>query len=163
MNKAVFSVFFSKLNTEYFTCDKAQLIWYLYSCRCIPYADRLLNQSLPLKSLYGDFRVFSPLLIWRWHVIWSIFCNQFCRNAYIIYNPFQFLCLTVLRRLIGGWSSIGDRFRCLIDDAWWFGTVVSLQPFQPEYPDSQFQCVDVRSVIFYRVFSTFFYNKNNKL
>uniref|UniRef100_A0A7N4PA73 Bromodomain and WD repeat domain containing 3 n=1 Tax=Sarcophilus harrisii TaxID=9305 RepID=A0A7N4PA73_SARHA len=34
----------------------------------------------------------------------------------------------------------GDRFRSIIDDAWWFGTVESQQPFQPEYPDSSFQC-----------------------
>ena len=40
--------------------------------------------------------------------------------------------------------SVGNRFRCLIDDAWWLGTIMSLQPFQDEYPDSQFQCVNVR-------------------
>jgi len=43
--------------------------------------------------------------------------------------------------------SIGNRFRCLIDDAWWFGTITSLQPLQHEYPDSQFQCVIVRSAV----------------
>lgn len=39
---------------------------------------------------------------------------------------------------------IGDRFRSIIDDAWWFGTVESQQPFQPEYPDSSFQCYSVQ-------------------
>uniref|UniRef100_A0A8C6YFE0 Bromodomain and WD repeat domain containing 3 n=1 Tax=Naja naja TaxID=35670 RepID=A0A8C6YFE0_NAJNA len=38
---------------------------------------------------------------------------------------------------------IGDRFRSIIDDAWWFGTVESQQPFQVEYPDSSFQCYSV--------------------
>ncbi|XP_053329912.1 bromodomain and WD repeat-containing protein 3 [Spea bombifrons] len=38
---------------------------------------------------------------------------------------------------------IGDRFRSIIDDAWWFGTVESQQPFQMEYPDSLFQCYSV--------------------
>ncbi|XP_066495961.1 bromodomain and WD repeat-containing protein 3 isoform X2 [Tiliqua scincoides] len=38
---------------------------------------------------------------------------------------------------------IGDRFRSIIDDAWWFGTVESQQPFQTEYPDSSFQCYSV--------------------
>ncbi|XP_075429008.1 bromodomain and WD repeat-containing protein 3-like isoform X1 [Ascaphus truei] len=38
---------------------------------------------------------------------------------------------------------IGDRFRSIIDDAWWFGTVESQQPFQLEYPDSSFQCYSV--------------------
>uniref|UniRef100_A0A803U0X6 Bromodomain and WD repeat-containing protein 1 n=1 Tax=Anolis carolinensis TaxID=28377 RepID=A0A803U0X6_ANOCA len=38
---------------------------------------------------------------------------------------------------------IGDRFRSIIDDAWWFGTVESQQPFQSEYPDSSFQCYSV--------------------
>ncbi|CAH2314773.1 bromodomain and WD repeat-containing 3 isoform X2 [Pelobates cultripes] len=38
---------------------------------------------------------------------------------------------------------IGDRFRSIIDDAWWFGMVESQQPFQMEYPDSLFQCYSV--------------------
>ncbi|XP_055500126.1 bromodomain and WD repeat-containing protein 3 isoform X1 [Leucoraja erinacea] len=38
---------------------------------------------------------------------------------------------------------VGDRFRSIIDDAWWFGSVVNQHPFQPEYPDSLFQCYNV--------------------
>ncbi|XP_044129416.1 bromodomain and WD repeat-containing protein 3-like [Bufo gargarizans] len=38
---------------------------------------------------------------------------------------------------------IGDRFRSIIDDAWWFGTVESQQPLRMEYPDSLFQCYSV--------------------
>ncbi|XP_021165006.2 bromodomain and WD repeat-containing protein 3 isoform X1 [Fundulus heteroclitus] len=37
-----------------------------------------------------------------------------------------------------------DRFRSVIDDAWWFGTLVCQEPYQPEYPDSLFQCFKVR-------------------
>uniref|UniRef100_A0A8C4GVS9 Bromodomain and WD repeat domain containing 1 n=1 Tax=Dicentrarchus labrax TaxID=13489 RepID=A0A8C4GVS9_DICLA len=37
-----------------------------------------------------------------------------------------------------------DRFRSVIDDAWWFGTIVCQEPYQPEYPDSLFQCFKVR-------------------
>uniref|UniRef100_A0A8C4RP08 PH-interacting protein n=1 Tax=Erpetoichthys calabaricus TaxID=27687 RepID=A0A8C4RP08_ERPCA len=32
--------------------------------------------------------------------------------------------------------TIGDRFRSVIDDAWWFGTIESQEPFQSQYPDS---------------------------
>ncbi|KAM9059802.1 PH-interacting protein isoform X1 [Eschrichtius robustus] len=39
--------------------------------------------------------------------------------------------------------NIGDRFRSVIDDAWWFGTIESQEPLQPEYPDSLFQCYNV--------------------
>uniref|UniRef100_UPI0037E94B52 PH-interacting protein n=1 Tax=Semicossyphus pulcher TaxID=241346 RepID=UPI0037E94B52 len=39
--------------------------------------------------------------------------------------------------------SIGDRFRSVIDDAWWFGTIESQEPFQSQYPDSLFQCYNV--------------------
>ncbi|XP_072296250.1 PH-interacting protein [Eucyclogobius newberryi] len=39
--------------------------------------------------------------------------------------------------------SIGDRFRSVIDDAWWFGTIESQEPYQPEYPDSLFLCYSV--------------------
>uniref|UniRef100_A0A8C9SP74 Pleckstrin homology domain interacting protein n=1 Tax=Scleropages formosus TaxID=113540 RepID=A0A8C9SP74_SCLFO len=38
---------------------------------------------------------------------------------------------------------IGDRFRSVIDDAWWFGTIESQEPFQAQYPDSLFQCYNV--------------------
>uniref|UniRef100_A0A6Q2YSU0 Bromo domain-containing protein n=1 Tax=Esox lucius TaxID=8010 RepID=A0A6Q2YSU0_ESOLU len=36
------------------------------------------------------------------------------------------------------------RFRSIIDDAWWFGSVEDQQPLQPEYPDSLFQCYTVK-------------------
>uniref|UniRef100_A0A7M4G0F3 Pleckstrin homology domain interacting protein n=1 Tax=Crocodylus porosus TaxID=8502 RepID=A0A7M4G0F3_CROPO len=39
--------------------------------------------------------------------------------------------------------NIGDRFRSIIDDAWWFGTIESQEPLQPDYPDSLFQCYNV--------------------
>lgn len=34
----------------------------------------------------------------------------------------------------------GDRFRSIIDDAWWMGTIDAQAPLQPEFPDSMFQC-----------------------
>ncbi|KAI4815866.1 hypothetical protein KUCAC02_005993 [Chaenocephalus aceratus] len=37
-----------------------------------------------------------------------------------------------------------DRFRSVIDDAWWFGMIVCQEPYQSEYPDSLFQCFKVR-------------------
>ncbi|EEC15316.1 WD-repeat protein, putative, partial [Ixodes scapularis] len=33
-----------------------------------------------------------------------------------------------------------DRFRSIIDDAWWLGTIDTQAPLQLEYPDSMFQC-----------------------
>eukprot|EP00057_Strongylocentrotus_purpuratus_P011327 XP_011665801.1 PREDICTED: PH-interacting protein [Strongylocentrotus purpuratus] len=35
---------------------------------------------------------------------------------------------------------LGDRFRAMIDDAWWQGTIVAHSPLDPEHPDSLFQC-----------------------
>ncbi|XP_033635345.1 bromodomain and WD repeat-containing protein 3-like [Asterias rubens] len=37
----------------------------------------------------------------------------------------------------------GDRFRAMIDDAWWLGTIMNQEPFQVECPDSFFQCYNV--------------------
>lgn len=37
-----------------------------------------------------------------------------------------------------------DRFRSVIDDAWWFGTIVCQEPYQLQYPDSHFQCFKVK-------------------
>uniref|UniRef100_A0A8C5F4Z3 Bromo domain-containing protein n=1 Tax=Gadus morhua TaxID=8049 RepID=A0A8C5F4Z3_GADMO len=38
----------------------------------------------------------------------------------------------------------GMRFRSIIDDAWWFGSVEDQEPLQLEYPDSLFQSYAVR-------------------
>ncbi|XP_045621318.2 bromodomain and WD repeat-containing protein 3 isoform X2 [Procambarus clarkii] len=37
----------------------------------------------------------------------------------------------------------GDRFRCIIDDAWWLGTVESQESHLPEFQDSMFMCYRV--------------------
>uniref|UniRef100_A0A674BCI1 Bromodomain and WD repeat domain containing 1 n=1 Tax=Salmo trutta TaxID=8032 RepID=A0A674BCI1_SALTR len=39
---------------------------------------------------------------------------------------------------------LSSGFRSVIDDAWWFGIIVCQEPYQPEYPDSHFQCFKVR-------------------
>jgi bromodomain and WD repeat domain-containing protein 1/3 len=36
-----------------------------------------------------------------------------------------------------------DRFRCIIDDVWWFGTIESREAFDLNYSDSPFQCFNV--------------------
>uniref|UniRef100_A0A8C6SKH5 Pleckstrin homology domain interacting protein n=1 Tax=Neogobius melanostomus TaxID=47308 RepID=A0A8C6SKH5_9GOBI len=40
-------------------------------------------------------------------------------------------------------QAISHVFRSVIDDAWWFGTIESQEPYQPQYPDSQFLCYSV--------------------
>ena len=41
---------------------------------------------------------------------------------------------------------VGDRFRSIIDNAWWCGAITSQEPYQAEYPDSLFQCYNVQYV-----------------
>lgn len=41
------------------------------------------------------------------------------------------------------WQS-GDQFRCIIDDLWWEGQIVTRQPFNPQLPDSMFQCYRIK-------------------
>lgn len=53
-----------------------------------------------------------------------------------------FLCLFVVVFFL----SPGMRFRSIIDDAWWFGSVEDQEPLQLEYPDSLFQCYAVKYV-----------------
>ena len=36
-----------------------------------------------------------------------------------------------------------ERFRCIIDDAWWLGTVESQEPHLAEFQDSLFMCYRV--------------------
>ncbi|XP_016085415.1 PH-interacting protein-like [Sinocyclocheilus grahami] len=48
------------------------------------------------------------------------------------------------KRKNNSWDiKICDRFRAVIDDAWWFGMIESQEPYQAEYPDSLFQCYNV--------------------
>ena len=60
-----------------------------------------------------------------------------------------------------GWKP-GDRFRSVIDDAWWYGTVLSSEPLQADASDSKFQSLlvvwdsDVRELCFwYRLLYVF--------
>lgn len=41
------------------------------------------------------------------------------------------------------WYLSDDRFRCIIDDAWWLGTVENQEPHLPEFQDSMFLCYRV--------------------
>ena len=45
--------------------------------------------------------------------------------------------------LARSWS-LGDRFRCMIDDGWWMGQIQSMEPLDDNFPDSYFMCFHVR-------------------
>ncbi|GLV31866.1 BRWD3 [Carabus blaptoides fortunei] len=40
--------------------------------------------------------------------------------------------------------SLGDRFRCMIDDGWWIGEIVSQSAINPDFPECLFMCYKVR-------------------
>jgi bromodomain and WD repeat domain-containing protein 1/3 len=46
------------------------------------------------------------------------------------------------RAIEKNWRS-KDRFRCIIDDNWYFGTIEAKKPYQDEYPDSDFLCLKI--------------------
>ncbi|OQR74142.1 bromodomain and WD repeat-containing protein 3-like [Tropilaelaps mercedesae] len=54
----------------------------------------------------------------------------------VLYQSFQ----TAMER---DWKP-GDRFRSIIEDQWWLGTITQHEPIQSEFPDSMFQCFMVR-------------------
>ncbi|KAL0133738.1 hypothetical protein PUN28_001006 [Cardiocondyla obscurior] len=45
--------------------------------------------------------------------------------------------------LARSWSE-GDKFRCMIDDGWWIGQIVGMEPLDEEFPQSFFMCFRVR-------------------
>lgn len=45
--------------------------------------------------------------------------------------------------LARSWS-LGDRFRCMIDDGWWMGQIQSMEPLDENFTDSYFMCFHVR-------------------
>ena len=40
--------------------------------------------------------------------------------------------------------SVGERFRSMIDGAWWYGTIHEHQPVHELFPDSPFLCFHVK-------------------
>ncbi|XP_024885471.1 PH-interacting protein isoform X2 [Temnothorax curvispinosus] len=45
--------------------------------------------------------------------------------------------------LARSWSQ-HDKFRCMIDDGWWMGKIVGMQPLDEEFPESYFMSIRVR-------------------
>ncbi|EGI63952.1 PH-interacting protein [Acromyrmex echinatior] len=45
--------------------------------------------------------------------------------------------------LARSWSE-GDKFRCMIDDGWWMGQIVGMEPLDEEFSESLFMCFRVR-------------------
>lgn len=41
------------------------------------------------------------------------------------------------------WSE-GNRFRSVIDDDWWTGQIMSVQPLSEDFPDSYFMCFTIK-------------------
>lgn len=60
-------------------------------------------------------------------------------------NVLDFLVLrqTYNNALDKSWSE-GDRFRCMIEDGWWMGKIVSFEPSSDEFPDSYFLCFKIK-------------------
>ncbi|XP_031631846.1 bromodomain and WD repeat-containing protein 3-like, partial [Contarinia nasturtii] len=50
---------------------------------------------------------------------------------------------TYVKALIHMWAT-GDRFRCMIDNVWWMGQIISRVPYSEEFPDSLFMCFKIR-------------------
>jgi len=45
--------------------------------------------------------------------------------------------------LARSWSE-GDKFRCMIEDGWWMGQIVGVEPLHEEFRESLFLCFRVR-------------------
>ena len=40
--------------------------------------------------------------------------------------------------------ALGDRFRCIIDELWYYGSIQAVSPFNDEFPTSSFLCLGVK-------------------
>ncbi|KAM8976981.1 bromodomain and WD repeat-containing protein 1 [Pelodytes ibericus] len=79
------------------------------------------------------------------HVTGKLTDQSFSLKYHDMPDVIDFLVLRQLydRARERNWQA-GERFRSIIDDAWWFGTIVSQEPYQADYPDSLFQCYTVK-------------------
>ncbi|XP_063812654.1 bromodomain and WD repeat-containing protein 1 isoform X2 [Pseudophryne corroboree] len=79
------------------------------------------------------------------HVTGKVTDQCFTFNYHDMPDVIDFLVLRQFydRACRTNWQA-GDKIRSIIDDAWWFGTVVQQEPYQADYPDSLFQCYTVK-------------------
>lgn len=115
--------------------------------RLQPYARHRLREQELVRVLEVGFELCPPVHLCCLRVVpieplrGQVDGERFTIRYHDMPDVIDFLVLrqtyeTAMRR---HWKA-GDRFRSIIDDAWWMGTIESQAPLQREFPDSMFQC-----------------------
>lgn len=94
-------------------------------------------------AIVGKFKQNVLLVNTRCACDFRVVC-YFCRY-HDMPDVIDFLVLrqTYHRAMRHNWKR-NDRFRCMIDDGWWFGRIHAHSPLNEEFPDSQFLCYEVQ-------------------
>uniref|UniRef100_A0A8C5M0Z6 Bromodomain and WD repeat domain containing 1 n=1 Tax=Leptobrachium leishanense TaxID=445787 RepID=A0A8C5M0Z6_9ANUR len=120
------------------------------TCLEEPWNETVLRDQEVAKIIAIHYEVAPPVLCCLKlalidHVSGKLTDRSFCLKYHDMPDVIDFLVLRQFydRSCKTNWKA-GDKFRSIIDDAWWFGTVVSQEPYQADYPDSLFQCYTVQ-------------------
>ncbi|KAJ1112957.1 hypothetical protein NDU88_001217 [Pleurodeles waltl] len=142
-------VYFRQGHEAYIEAVKRNNIYNLKLCK-EPWTKLVLRDQEIVKIVGMKYEVGPPTLCCLKvslvdHVSGKLLNTSFSLKYHDMPDVIDFL---VLRQIYDearqkNWQA-GDRFRSIIDDAWWFGTVLAQEPYHPDYPDSHFQCYSVR-------------------
>uniref|UniRef100_UPI00358F1ABD PH-interacting protein-like n=1 Tax=Myxine glutinosa TaxID=7769 RepID=UPI00358F1ABD len=115
-----------------------------------PWVKQLLREQELMKIVGIKYELGPPTLCCLKLVFLDAETNTLTNRAFSIkyHDMPDVIDFLVLRQIYTEtrsrrWSS-GDRFRAIIDDAWWYGVVLRQEPLQQQYSDSPFQCYVVQ-------------------
>ncbi|XP_063225616.1 PH-interacting protein isoform X2 [Bacillus rossius redtenbacheri] len=117
--------------------------------RCEPWAKRRIRAHELVKIIGIKYEIRPPrlcclklgLIDEDGHLTGDTFTIKYHDMADVL--DFLVLRQTYDTALARRWK-IGDRFRCMIDDGWWMGSIESHSALEPEFPGSLFMCYGVR-------------------
>lgn len=118
---------------------------FLHSSPCSPFQDQELMKVVGLKYEIRPPRLVCLKLAFIDAETSRLTGGTFTIKYHDMPDVIDFLVLKQAydRAMSRNWKP-SDRFRSMIDDAWWLGTITSQEPFQNEFPHSMFQCFSVQ-------------------
>lgn len=122
---------------------------YKLSNNCEPWEQIEMQDHEPVKVIGIKYEIRPPRLCCLKLAIMnpdgSLTDNSFTIKYHDMPDVLDFLVLkqTFDMAVSRSWEP-GDRFRCMIDDGWWMGSIESRTALAPEFPSSMFMCFRIR-------------------
>jgi bromodomain and WD repeat domain containing protein 1/3 len=144
-------VYFRQGHQNYLNVTRAKQL-YDPGARCEPWLKKDLREVEYVRIVGIKYEIRPPrLCCLRLAIVDPVsgaFSSYFNIKYHDIPDVIDFL---VLRQyydaaMDNNWK-VGEQFRCLIDDSWWIGTIEAQNAVDLDFPDSPFQCFQVRIIL----------------